>query len=191
MLLARELDHRAGGSRGQRVRELPGLQSEQLHVVVEGLAGNGEAHPAEIRDHAGGGGEACRAQAPADLVRLVDHRAEAQLHQLVGSDEPGEPGTDDGDLGPVQRRRDRAQSGRMGQEVIVAEREVRVQHGDGRDPGAGVRRCGCGGRQFGGGGHEISAFIGSVLDAVPDGRASDSSRYSSWLMAATLEFFRP
>ena len=185
---------------GQRVGEVLGLQPQQVHVVVEGLAGDREAHAAQVRHTSGRGREAGGAQPAADLVGLVEHRAQPELHQFVRGDQPGQPGAHDSDLSAVQLRRDRTQAVRVGQVVVVAEREVRVQHGDrglarrsgpGQAGRSGGRAGRVGGRQFGGGGHEISAFSSWCCWWLLAGWRPDSSRYSSWPSAATLEFLRP
>ncbi|CAH0321384.1 hypothetical protein SRABI128_04901 [Microbacterium sp. Bi128] len=172
VFLARELDHRAGGRRRQRIGEGPGLQPEQVHVVVEGLAGFREPHSAEVRHDPRRGRETGGPQPAADPVGLVDNRPQAQLHELIRGHQSGQSGTDDGDLGPVQLGRHRSQALRVGEVVVVAEREVRIQHGDGR---RARFSSGPGSRKFGGDGHEISAFI-SWCVVVLSGWRLDRSR---------------
>lgn len=127
--LTAQLDHRGGSDVRERVREGLGLQAHQVDVVVEGASGDREAHAAQIGDDLGSGVEARGLQATADLAGLVDHRAQAELHQLVGRDEPGEPRADHGDLGAVHGLGHLAQARGVLQVVVVAEREVGVQHG--------------------------------------------------------------
>ena len=75
--------------------------------------------------------ELLRTQPPAQLRGLVDHRLEAQPHQLVGRDQAGDAGTDDGDLRTVPLGRDRAEPRRMPDPVVEREREIRPEDGDG------------------------------------------------------------
>ena len=127
--LTAQLDHRGGRDLRERVREGLGLQPDQIDVVVQRAPGDREAHAAQIGDDLGSGVEARGLEAAADLAGLVDHRAQPELHQLVGGDQPGEPGADHGDLSAVHGLGDLAQPGGVLQVVVVAEREVGVQHG--------------------------------------------------------------
>ncbi len=51
VLLAGEFDHGAGGYGRQRIREVLGVQAQQVHIVVESLAGHREPHPAKVRHY--------------------------------------------------------------------------------------------------------------------------------------------
>ncbi|MNM54439.1 hypothetical protein D3C81_655630 [compost metagenome] len=128
--LAFQVDHRAAGSRGQRVGEGLGLQAQLVHIVVEGRGRYREAHTAELGDDPVSTVERLRAQPSAQLRRFVDHGLEAQLHQLVGGHQPGNASADDRHFLTLPRNRDAAQACRVFQPVVEGEREVRAEDGD-------------------------------------------------------------
>ena len=96
--LTREIDHRRGRGRGERVGEGPGVEAKLVDIVEEGGGRAGEAHAAEFRDDVVGRTETLRAQPAAHPTRLVDHRPKAELHQFVGRHHAGDAGADDRDL---------------------------------------------------------------------------------------------
>ena len=95
---ALKVDDRAAGRLGQRVGERPGLQAQHVDVVVEGPRRLRKPHPAQLRDHAVGSLKLLRTQPAAHPRSLVDHRLEAEPHQLVRRDQPGDASADDSDL---------------------------------------------------------------------------------------------
>ena len=88
--LAFEVDHRAAGGRRQRVGERFGFQAQLVDVVVERGGRHRETHATQLGDDAFGAFERLGAQAPAHFRGFVDHRLEAQLHQLVGGHQAGD-----------------------------------------------------------------------------------------------------
>ncbi len=93
--------------------------------------------------------ERLRAQAAAEAALLVDDGFEAELHQLIGRDNARQTAADDRDLLPLGRGGDTPQAGRMLQPIVIGERKVRPECGEGfldargalcRDVFAGIRR---------------------------------------------------
>ncbi|MCY1436582.1 hypothetical protein D9M71_527110 [compost metagenome] len=126
-----QVHHGAAGGGGQRVGEGLGLQAELVDVVIERGGGHREAHAAQLGDDPLGALEGFGAQATAHFRRLVDHWLEAQLHQLVGGDQAGDAGADDGDFRTVRRGGNAAETCRVGDPVVEGEGEVRAEDGDG------------------------------------------------------------
>ena len=127
-----QVHHRAAGGGREGVGERLRFQSQQIHIVEEGGGRRREAHAAELGHHALPTFEGLRAQPSAHARGLVDHRLEAQLHQLVGRGHAGHAGTDDGHLGAVCVGRQMGQALRVRQPVVVGEGEVRTEDGHGR-----------------------------------------------------------
>ena len=91
----------------------------------------------------------------ADPAGLVKHGLETQPHQLVGGDHAGGTGTDDRDLGAVPVHRQGTEAARVGEPVVVGEREIGAEIGDRTLVGG----FGHGGRV--GGGHRRSPVAAS------------------------------
>jgi hypothetical protein len=127
---ALEVDDRAGGVGGQRVRERRGLQADLVDVVEQGGCREREAHGAHLRDRLRVLPERDRPHPAAELLGLVQHRSQPELHQLVGRDQARDAAADHGDLGAVRRRGHRAEARRVAQPLVVGEREVRAEHRD-------------------------------------------------------------
>ncbi|MCY1429777.1 hypothetical protein D9M71_457070 [compost metagenome] len=126
-----QVHHGAARGGGQRVGEGLGFQAQLVDVVIEGRARYREAHAAQLGDDALGAFEGLGAQTAAHLRGFVDHRLEAQLHQLVGGYQAGDAGADDGHFGTVGGLRNAAEAGRVLDPVVEGEGEVRAEDGDG------------------------------------------------------------
>ena len=85
----------------------------EVEIVIEGRGGDGEAHGAQLGDDVLGALERLGAQPAAEAAGLVDHRLQAELHQLEGGHEAGDAGADDRHLGAVAMLRHAAEAGRM------------------------------------------------------------------------------
>lgn len=139
MSLAFEVDHRAAGGRRQRVGEGFGFQAQLVYIVVERGGRHRKTHATQLGDDAFGPFKRLGAQATTHFRGFIHHGLEAQLHQLVGSHQTGDPGTDNRHFGAMVGRRDATQTGRVLDPVIKGKRKVRAKDGDGFLPSAGWR----------------------------------------------------
>ncbi|MNZ66080.1 hypothetical protein D3C78_842910 [compost metagenome] len=89
-----------------------------------------EAHTAKFGDDPVGAFEGLRTQAATHLRRFVDHRFEAQLHQLVGRHQAGDTGTDNRHFFTVALGRNTAQACGVLDPVVKGEREIRAENSD-------------------------------------------------------------
>ena len=71
-----------------------------------------------------------RAQTPAELRSLVNHRFQAEFHQLVCGYQPGNARADDRHFSAVIMFRNTAEAGRVFDPVVKRERKVRAENGD-------------------------------------------------------------
>ncbi len=125
-----DVHHGVRRRRGEGVGERPGPHPDQVDVVEQRGRRRREPHRPQLGHRARMTGEARGAHPAAQLLGLEHHRAQAQAHQLVRGDQPGDAAADHRDRCAVHVRRNHAQPVGVAQPAVVAEREVRPEHGD-------------------------------------------------------------